>query len=160
PAEMALPRNAIAKRDRQIQGTGPFSVSQWQPGKSITLTANEEFWQGRPFLDGIEIEMGRSLRDQMNAFDMRKAELVEVAPEQMHHMMQSRRALTSSARMELLALVFAKDASSAEERQLRQALGLSIERGSIRNVLLQGSGEPAGSLLPSSISGYGFVLPS
>jgi peptide/nickel transport system substrate-binding protein len=158
--ELALPRNAIAKRDPQIVGTGPFTVVQWQPGKSMTLAANEDCWRGRPFLDSIEIEMGRSFRDQMNAFELRKADLVEVAPEQMHHMMQEGRALTSSARMELLALIFAKDASSAEERQLRQALGLSIERGSIRNVILQGTGEPAGGLLPSPITGYGYAFPT
>jgi len=159
-AELALPRNAIAKRDQQIVGTGPFAVAQWQSGKSVTLTANEECWRGRPFLDTIEIGMGRTFRDQMNAFDMHKAELAEVAPEQMHHIMQERRTLTSSARMELLALVFTKDAPSVEERQLRQALALSIERGSIHNVLLQGTGQPTGSLLPSSISGYGFVFPN
>lgn len=159
-AELALPRNAIAKRDQQITGTGPFAVAQWQPGKSVTLSANEECWRGRPFLDAIEIEMGKNFRDQTNAFDLRKADLVEVAPEQMHHMLQEGRALTSSARMELLALIFTKDVSSAEERQLRQALGLSIERGSIRNVILQGTGEPAGGLLPSSITGYGFVFPT
>ena len=69
-AELALPRNAIAKRDQQFVGTGPFAVAQWQSGKSVTLTANEECWRGRPFLDTIEIGMGRTFRDQMNAFDM------------------------------------------------------------------------------------------
>lgn len=157
-AGLALPRNAIAKRDQQIIGTGPFAVAQWQPGKSVILTANEDCWRGRPFLDSIEIEMGRSFRDQTNAFDSRKADLVELAPEQLHHITQGGQVLRSSSRMELVALIFSKDASSAEERELRQALGLSIERGSIRNVILQGTGEPAGSLLPSSISGYGFVF--
>lgn len=157
-AELALPRNAIANRDQQLAGTGPFRIVSWQPGKILTLAANEDCWRGRPFLDEIEIEMGKSFRDQMNAFDLRKADLVEVAPEQMRHIAQEGRALTSPARMELLALVFAKDASSAEERQLRQALGLSIDRASIRNVLLQGAGELAGGLLPSTISGYGFVF--
>ena len=157
-AELALPRNAIANRDQQLAGTGPFRIASWQPGKILTLTANEDCWRGRPFLDEIDIELGKSYRDQMNAFDLRKADLVEVAPEQMRHVAQEGRALTSPARMELLALVFAKDASSAEERQLRQALGLSIDRESIRNVLLQGAGEPAGGLLPNAISGYGFVF--
>lgn len=159
-AELALPRNAIAKRDKQPDGTGPFQVASWLPGKMLTLVANEECWRGRPFLDGVEIEMGKSFRDQMTAFDLRRADLVEVAPEQTHHFVQQGQGLTSAARLELLALVFSKDASSAEERQLRQALGLSIERGSIRSVLLQGSGEAAASLLPTSISGYGFVFPT
>ncbi len=159
-ARLALRRNAIAKRDPQVSGTGPFHVATWQPGKTLTLAPNEACWRGQPFLDGIEIEMGKSFRDQMAAFEMRKVEIAEVAPDQMRRVTQEGRAITSSARMELLAIVFAKDAASPEERQLRQALALSIDRTSIRNVLLQGVGEPAGGLLPSAISGYGFVFPS
>lgn len=159
-AELALPRYAIAKRDQQVVGTGPFQLVTFQPAKLLALAANEDYWRGRPFLDGIEVEMGKTFRDQMAAFDLHKADLAEVAPEQMHRVAQEGRALTSSARMELLALVFAKDAASQEEKQLRQALGLSIERTSIRSVLLQATGDPAGGLLPSAISGYGFVFPT
>jgi ABC-type transport system substrate-binding protein len=90
---------------------------------------------------------------------LRKADLVEVAAEQIHRFAQDGRTLISSPRIELLALLFARDASSPQEKALRQALALSIERGSIRSVLLQGTGEPAGSLLPTWISGYGFVFP-
>jgi hypothetical protein len=43
---------------------------------------------------------------------------------------------------------------------LREALGLSVDRGSIHSVLLQGAGQPAGSLLPTWISGFGFVFSS
>ena len=160
PAELALPRNAIAKRDTSnVVGTGPFHVVDWQAGKKLTVAANEEYWRGRPFLDEIEIEMGRGFRDQMTAFDLRKADLVEVAPEQTHRFLQEGRGLTSSPRIELLALVFSREPSSAQEKALRQALALSVERGSIRSVLLQGAGEPTGSLLPTWISGYGFVFP-
>ena len=161
PAEVALPRNAIAKKNAgDVIGTGPFYVIGWQAGKKLTLAANEEYWRGRAFLDDIEIEMGRNVRDQMTAFELRKADLIEVAPEQTHRFVQEGRGLTSSARIELLALVFSRDASSAQEKALRQALALSVERGSIRSVLLQGAGEPTGSLLPTWISGYGFVLPA
>src|SRR5215472_14720524 len=159
-AELALPRNAIAKRDTSnVVGTGPFHVVDWQIGKQLTVAANEDYWRGRPFLNEIEIEMGRSFRDQMTAFELRKADLIEVAPEQTHRFLQEGRGLATSPRMELLALVFSRDASSAQEKALRQALALGVERGSIRSVLLQGAGEPTGSLLPTWISGYGFVFP-
>jgi hypothetical protein len=62
--------------------------------------------------------------------------------------------------MELLALVFVRDVSSSQEKSLREALGWSVERGSIRDVLLQGAGLPTGSVLPTWISGYGFVFSS
>ncbi len=159
-AELALPRNAIAKRDAgKATGTGPFHAVDWQPGRKLRIVANEEYWRGRPFLDVIEIDMGRSFRDQITELELRKADLVEVAAEQIHRFAQDGRTLISSPRIELLALLFARDASSPQEKALRQALALSIERGSIRSVLLQGTGEPAGSLLPTWISGYGFVFP-
>jgi peptide/nickel transport system substrate-binding protein len=161
-AEMALSRNAIVKRDSEekVSGTGPFHIVDWQPGKKLTLAAEEECWRGRPFLDGVEIEMGRSFRDQATALEVGRADLVEVAPEQAHHFSPAKGRLVSSAPAELMALAFARDASSPDEKLLREALGLSVDRGSIHSVLLQGAGQPAGSLLPTWISGFGFVFSS
>jgi peptide/nickel transport system substrate-binding protein len=161
-AELALPRNAILKRNPggTPSGTGPFHVADWQPGKKLSLAAEENCWSGRPFLDAIEIEMGKSFRDQMTALELGKSDLVEVAPEQAHRISQEGRRLASSAPLELLALVFMRDAASPEEKLLREALALSVERGSIRSVLLQGAGQPAAGILPNWMSGYGFVFPT
>jgi len=166
-AELALPRNAIVKRnpDSAPSGTGPFHIVDWQPGNRLTLAAEESCWHGRPFLDGIEIEMGKSFRDEMTALDLGKADLVEVAPEQTRQVSQkwnaqAGRRLVSSAPLELLALLFARDAGSADEKLLREGLALSVERGSIHSVLLQGAGQPAAGILPNWMSGYGFVFPT
>ena len=161
-AEVALARNAIVKRDggERLSGTGPFHIVEWQPGKKLTLGAEEDCWRGRPFLDAVEIEMARSFREQANALEAGKADLIEVAAEQAHHFSPARGKLLSSAPVELMALVFTRNVSSPDEKLLREALGLSIERGSIQSVLLQGAGQPAGSLLPTWISGFGFVFTS
>jgi len=161
-AELALPRNAITKRnsDNKPSGTGPFHIMDWQPGKKLTLAAEESYWRGRPFLDGIEVEMGRGFRDQMMALELGMADLVEVAPEQSHRISQEGHLLASSAPIELLALVFTRDVVSPGDKMLREALALSVERGSIRSVLLQGAGQPAASILPNWLSGYGFVFPT
>jgi len=159
-AEVALSRNAIVKRDgeEKVSGTGPFHMVEWQPGKKLTLAAEEDCWRGRPFLDGVEIEMGRNFRDQATALEVGRADLVEIAPEQAHRFSPARGRLASSAPVELLALIFARDVSSPDEKLLREALGLSVDRGSIHSVLLQGAGQAAGSLLPTWISGFGFVF--
>src|SRR5438445_6186695 len=82
--ELALPRNAIAKRKAggKIFGNGPFQIADWQPGKKLTLQAEEGYWNGRPFIDSIAIEMGKSFRDQMISLELGKADLIEVAYEQ------------------------------------------------------------------------------
>jgi peptide/nickel transport system substrate-binding protein len=161
-AELALPRNAIVKRnpDSTPSGTGPFHIVDWQPGKKLALAAEENCWRGRPYLDAIEIELGKSYRDQMTALELGRADLVEVAPEQTRRVSLEGRRLASSDSIELLALLFARDAASADEKLLRQALALSVERGSIRSVLLQGAGQAAASILPNWMSGYGFVFPT
>src|SRR5208337_4047713 len=89
-AELALPRNAIVKRnpDSTPSGTGPFHVVDWQPGKKLTLAPDEDCWRGRPLLDSIEIEMGKSFREQMTALELGKASLVEASPEQTHQFSQ------------------------------------------------------------------------
>ncbi len=158
--EVALPRNAIAKRDSSsnISGTGPFHIVDWQPGKRLVAAANEDYWKGRPFVDEIDVDMGRNFRDQKNALESGRADLVEVAPEQMHRVVSRRYELLRSSPMELIALKFGKEAGSAQEKATRDALRLSIERQSMHNVLLQGAGQPTASFLPTWMSGYGFVF--
>jgi ABC-type transport system substrate-binding protein len=162
PAELALWRNAIAKRTPTgaIFGTGPFQVAEWQPGKKLVLTAQEGYWGGRPFLDSIVIELNKSSRDQMIALDLGKTDLGEIPLEQVRRLAMQSRRIQTSAPIELLALVFLRDAQSAEDRRLREALSLSIDRAAVRNVVLQGEGEMAGGILPNWMSGYEFVFPA
>lgn len=161
PAELALPRNSIALRENgKLQGSGPFVVSQWDPGKKLTLVARDGYWDGRPFVDSIEIEMGRNYRDQAMAFDVGRDQVVEVAPEQARRMTSAAGHVEISEPVELFALVFTHDPASTDESKLRDALSLSIDRELLNNVVLQGAGEPAGGLLPNWMSGYGFLFPS
>jgi ABC-type transport system substrate-binding protein len=159
-AELSLARNSIVRRDagKGVDGTGPFSIVEWQPGTTLKLAAEGTYWGGRPFVDSVEISMGRDYRDEMTALQLGRADLIELAPEQAQRVSQQGARVASSAPMELLAIVFSREVGSPEEKLLREALALSVERESIRSVLLQGVGQPAGSLLPTWMSGYGFVF--
>jgi ABC-type transport system substrate-binding protein len=94
----------------------------------------------------------------MLALDLGRADLIEVAPEQAHRAAAEGRRVESSAPVELMALVFARDAPSTEAIRLRQALSFSIDRQALNSVLLQGGGEPAGALLPNWMTGYAFLF--
>jgi peptide/nickel transport system substrate-binding protein len=160
-AQLALSRNAIVKRDAgKVSGTGPFHIVDWQSGSRLTLAAEDNCRRGRPFLDSIEVEMGKNYHDQMTALQLGRVDLIEVSPEQVRRISQEGRGIASSMPIELVALVFARGASSPEEQALRSALALSVDRTAIRDVLLQGAGEAAGSILPIWMSGYGFVFSS
>ena len=160
-AVLALPRYGIAKRTGgKVVGSGPFAIERWDPGKKLRLSARDDYWGGRAFLDSIDIEMGKSFREQMIALDLGKADLVEVAPDQARHAVLEGRRVESSPPAEWMGLVFTRDVQSAEDGKLREALARSIDREAMNNVLLQGGGEPAGTLLPGWMSGYAFLFPT
>ena len=160
PAELALARNAIALGSQQPTGTGPFVVSQWLPGKHLTLTANDQYWGGRPFVDSLELDFGKNDRDQLTALDMGRADIAEVAPENLRRARADGRTVVTSSPAELLALVFTGPPRSEEETHARNAFAMSLDTSAINNVVLQGGGEPAGGILPNWLSGYAFIFSS
>ncbi len=62
---LAQPASAIVLRgvDGGLVGTGPFRVTQWSASEAI-LAAHDNYWAGRPYLDTIELQFGRAVRDQ------------------------------------------------------------------------------------------------
>ena len=129
---------------------------QWDSGKHATLTANDQYWAGRAFLDSIQIDFGKNDRDQMLALDLGKADVVEIAPENIHRARAESRSVMTSEPEELLALVFARDPGSDDETHARNALALSIDTAAMNNVVLQGGGEPSGALLAQLAFGICF----
>ncbi len=161
PAVLALPRYAVAKRaGGKLAGSGPFFITVFDPGKRLTLSARDDYWGGRAFVDTIEVEMGKSLQEQMISLDLGKADVIEVAPDQTRHAVMEGRRIQNSEPAELMMLVFNRDRQSAEDGKLRNALALSIDRNAMNSVLLQGGGEPAGTLLPNWMTGYAFLFPT
>ena len=158
-AELTLPKNSIVKRlPGKVSGTGPFRVSDWQPAKKLVVAASEDYWGGRPFVNSVEITLGTSARDQMMLRELGKADLIEIAPEQARRTAMEGRRVSESAALELVALVFTHQQPSPEDQKLLDALALSVDRAAIKNVLLQGGGDPAGGILPNWITGYEFLF--
>jgi ABC-type transport system substrate-binding protein len=158
-AELALPRNLLLKRNTNHLpiGTGPFLIAEWQPGKRLRLAANEDSWAGRPFVDAVEIEFGKSLRDQAIALELDKTDVIEAAPQAASGSQRHSTSSSLSLPVELLALVFSAN-SKAQDPRLREALALAIDRKPIQSVLLKGAGEPAASILPNWMTGYSAVF--
>jgi peptide/nickel transport system substrate-binding protein len=157
PAVLALPRNSIVLRaEGKLLGTGPFRVSDFQPGRRLTLAALEEGWHGRPFVDAIEIQFNRGMREQMMDLELNRADIVEVAPDQLSRLNQSGRRVFTSDPVDLLVLRFSH--SNLRDARVREAIALTIDRDSIYNFLLQRHGESTAGLLPNWITGYSFLF--
>jgi ABC-type transport system substrate-binding protein len=157
--ELAGARSAVTVKaeDGSLLGTGPLRIARWEAGKSATLVAHDQYWGGRPFLDSISIQMGRSFADQASDFQIGKADAVEIAARDLRAPKQRGTAIASTQPMETVALQFDGGRVPAP---VRQALALSIDRTAILNVLLQKQGEISGALLPRWLTGYSFLFPA
>jgi ABC-type transport system substrate-binding protein len=165
-------------------GSGPFRVTSWEAGKRAVLAANEEFREGRPFVDAIEIAMGRPAHERLVALELNKTDLVEIPPQDARRAAEQGVRVSVSQPDELLALVFVernaprtpgsiasgnaagvpgggangRAIALVDEEVMGQALSLAIDRVAIVNFILQKTGEPAGGLLPQWSSGTAFLF--
>jgi len=159
PAILANSRYAIARRDENgnVVGTGPFRFSAMTNG-SVTLSAVEDSWRARPYVNAIEVRGGRSLRDQWMDVGGGRADIVEVPAELLRRAQQDHMSLLVSRDVDLIALVFDEKDPASQDARLREALALSVDRASLFNVIFQKQGETTASLLPNWLTGYSFAF--
>jgi peptide/nickel transport system substrate-binding protein len=138
-------------------GTGAFQAVGFSKDV-LTLAANDSCWEGRPFLDKVEIYGHKSIRNQWLDLGVDRADLVEVPAEELRQAHEQRLTVLASPPDELLALAVA-DAGALGDPNLRAAIALAVDRSAISNVIFQKQGEITASLLPSALTGYAFLFP-
>jgi peptide/nickel transport system substrate-binding protein len=136
--------------------TTGFTINRWEAGRLAVYSADESAAGGRPFLDSVEIVLGRPLREQSIDLELGKADVVELGPNELRRSPVGRKVWTSSP-VRVLALVFA---ARFTDSRAREALALAVDRSAIHTVLLQRQGEISGALLPQWLTGYAFLFPA
>jgi hypothetical protein len=143
-----------------VAGSGAFHIAQWESGKRLTLTANENYRGGRAFVDSIEIEMGRAAKDRLVDLEVGTADFAEIPPEEARRASERGVRVSASKPQELVALAFVSGHPASEDAHVREALSRSIDRAAIGNFIFQKEAEPAGGLLPQWSNGTAFLFPT
>jgi len=146
----------------KFHGAGPFHVTAFEAGKRAVLAATEDYRLGRPFVDSIEITMGRPARERILDLELNKTDFAEIPAEDARRAAERGVRVSRSQPDELLVLVFRRSVEPKKTglagARVREALALSIDRAAIVNFILQKEGEPAGGLLPQWSSGTAFLF--
>jgi ABC-type transport system substrate-binding protein len=168
PEMLALERFAVVKResDGTLVGTGPYRLSEWQPGERARFAANQDYWGGRPYPDDIEFQMGASLRDQLLQRQLGPYAAAEINLDALRVLDPAAQNIQVSRPADLLLIVFLQpDAQGAAARagrrpvdpRIREALAASLSRPAV-SALLQRRAIPASGLLPQWLTGYEFLM--
>ena len=149
-----------------LVGTGPFVLGEAAAGGTpargagshLFFHAKEDAWTGRPFVDAIDVTLGVPPLRAMFDLQLGKADLIELAPDLVPRAKQANLRVWTSEPVTLYGLRFDDLQHAASDARLREALSLSLDRGTMANVLLQKQAEPAATLLPQWLSGYAFLF--
>jgi len=155
PWMLADPRYAIAVRRSasEVVGSGPFRQERVE-GSRIVLRAHDRHWAGRPFVDAIQIETGRTLRAQLADLEGGRAEVIEIEGADARRITEGGHRVASTRSLDLFLLVFEPHRADTPAEVMRRLVAGAIDRDAIANVLLQGRAEAAREILPPWLSGY------
>src|SRR5262245_28909390 len=141
-------------------GTGPFKFVRWQPNQEIVLEANDQYYEGRPFLDAVvfKIIVGARLEKTFAEFlkghleetiiPSERVDEVRVNPQ--YRQYQYFRKPTLS----LQYLGFNTQMKPFDDRRVRQAFNYAVNKEVIVREIARMGDIPAVGALPPWLLGY------
>lgn len=137
-------------------GTGPFVLERFVPGQEALLTAFEDYWGGRPYLDEVIIRGYPDEASILAALEAGEVNFTMYAP----FLSVSRLQANSDLKIEVgPALINTFIGASANQEptnniDVRKAVNYAINREAIAVVGFNGLAEPPASILCSPDLGY------
>ncbi len=156
-----VPKEEVEKRGegfgRHPIGSGPFQFVRWEEKKAIILQANSEYFEGRPYLDGIHFIpfSGLSTAEMVQEFLAGNLEDTFVPPDRSNDLSKDRRfKFVKKPTLSLLHIGLNNTIPPLNNRKVRQALNYAIDRVRINRELRQNRFEIATGILPPGMPGY------
>lgn len=158
-------------------GTGPYKYQRWQPGDSLELRRNDDYWGRHGDFERVTIRYIANDAARIAALLSGSVDLIDsVAPTDVKEMKKYPNVSlyhSESARLIYLALDSARshspfvtdaqgrpmDRNPLQDPRVRRAISKMIMREPITTRLLNGAGVPAGQMVPKGLGGYSDALP-
>jgi peptide/nickel transport system substrate-binding protein len=159
PAAMVSPA-AIEKYGADISnnpvGTGPFKFASWTPGVEVVLEKNPDYWRGAPHLDKIIYRP--IIEDQSRLTEMESGGInfiVNIPPDDLARLKDDDRfTVVEQPGMHTWWVAFNQSKPPFDNTLVRQAMNYAVNKQSIVDNLLKGTGTLAVNPLPPVVWSY------
>ena len=151
-----------AKGDRWIEpgnlvSSGPFVLKEWAHKDHITLARNDQYAGDRPILTSVRFAMIEDANQAYNAY--RAGELDQVTvPSALLSTVKADPALgkefVAVNKLTTFRAALVNDKPPFDKKAVRQAFAYAVDRKTLIDVALKGSGSPASSFIPPSMPGH------
>ncbi len=137
-------------------GNGPFQMTGWDEGLQLTFAANENYWNGRPLLDGIEYVYQGESSIAIEAFRAGDLDIVDVDPAQIP-VVSADPELADQVQQYAVASSYNLSFNLTQEPftdiKVRQAFSHAIDRETYCGVIRNGDCVPTLSWIPLGLPG-------
>ncbi len=142
-------------------GTGPFKFVEWVKSDRITLERNDDYWDGKPYLEKIVF---RSIPDNGARFMELQAGTVDIidgiSPNDVE-ILEKTKGLKLSPRPAMNVAYFAMNQrfEPFKDPKVRQAINYAIDKQTIIDAFFAGLAVSAKNPMPPSMWGYNDSIP-
>lgn len=146
-----VPREFAERRDfaSAACGTGPFRLTAWEKGKRILLDAFVDYYEGRPFVDRVEVDLETRGDEYLDLFKAGKLDTVAAGAVFMTDPATSRLVQQSpSPSVQYIGFNFRKPLM--RDRRLRQAVNYAVDKEKVA-ATYAGRAHPLAGPLPKGL---------
>jgi peptide/nickel transport system substrate-binding protein len=152
--------------NKEPVGTGPFKLDRWEAGKRIILKANDNWWFGRPHLDGVELVLtvpneqvvDMMMRGQLDLSSINNISdwLNRVQVPEFRDEFEVSDVLESKFRV----IAWNTQRAPFDDKRVRTALTLGLDRGRVIDEVLLGQAQPmSGPFFPNMFASDPSIAP-
>ena len=137
--------------DQEVVGTGPYELTQYTPGESMTLEAFDDYWGEPPAIDTVQIqffEESAQMRNAMAAGEIDFNYNEFTPPERTSLSQEDGITVTEEEGGAIRYIVLDVTAEPYTDPQVRRAMSAAIDRQRIIEEVFEGAGVPLQSMIP------------
>jgi peptide/nickel transport system substrate-binding protein len=154
--------------DKDVVGSGPFTISTFKTGQSVQLKANPHFWRGKPKVAGITYVTYKNTDAAVQGLKSGEVDLVDNLTPAQYDSLKGSGTITRHAgigrRYQALAInpgAVDKDGKplgdgnpALKDPKLREAIFMAVDNKTLLDRVLQGLGTPGQTEMPPSYQQY------
>jgi len=133
-------------------GTGPFKFQTWEPGKSVRLVRNDDYWGTKPKLDSLVFRFVPDPQTQISLLTSGDADFVEGFPPELLGNVEGKPGV-HAVRVNDLRKAFVEVNTHVKpfsDPQVREALASAIDRDAIVKAIFRGDALATTAILNSN----------
>jgi oligopeptide transport system substrate-binding protein len=137
-------------------GNGPFTVTSIAEDQEWTFAANDNYWQGRPLLDGIDYVYVDEAAVALQAYRAGDLDIVQLQSDQISEVADDPELSPAfvtypQAATQFLAMNLAQE--PFQDKKVREAFAYAIDRETLCTVVRSGDCLPTVSFIPEGLPG-------